>query len=621
MTVKRLWHWAKRLFGAGQGSQSPHLLAEQIRQSFGLMPVAIVSQLVGQTAIAFYFWDTMNRWLMVSWVAIGMVECWRRTLFHRRFLADASKEERIRGWLMRWLGLALFSGAVWGVSGFILVLLSEPVDQAALIAVIVAVVFASWPAYACWLPSLTAFTLVSLTPVVVAAAWAFDFSRTMTAGILLLATVLILFCGRRLNDFVVLSVTRESLNKRLVTRLRAEKMLAENERRATARASERRAKFFAGANHDLRQPLQAMGLYLQILKMQQPSGPAGEIVDQLAASAANISTLVEQILEVSRIETGNVAIKVENVPLRPLFAELEREFKPVAAAKGLVFRAKSVDAAVTTDPLLVSRILRNLISNAIRYTAATGGEVVLGARRLSRGRLSVGVYDSGPGIPKDELRRIFEPFFRGESGKAVAGGHGLGLSIVRNLAAHLSIPLSVSSRVGRGTVFRLEFGETAVMQAPEEEQPPQAFEPRTGLKLKGTVDLLEDNDFVRQALADMIRSWGAEVAHAASPETVYVERLLAMAAEGELAALVTDYNLGSGVPTGLEVYFVVQKGSGRRLPCVILSAVSADEIRKAFRALRMDSENAGTPMPVIIQKPTTPKALAAALARAMQAAG
>ena len=137
---------------------------------------------------------------------------------------------------------------------------------------------------------------------------------------------------RRFNDIVARGVIREAQNARLVEKLRAEKSLAESERRATALASERRARFFAGANHDLRQPLQAMGIYLQILQARA-TGSDKEAVEQLSKTAQTISMLVEQLLEVSRIETGNIEVKFENIRIADLFNELSREFAPVAAAK------------------------------------------------------------------------------------------------------------------------------------------------------------------------------------------------------------------------------------------------------------------------------------------------
>ena len=199
-----------------------------------------------------------------------------------------------------------------------------------------------------------------------------------------------------------------------------------------------------------------MGIYLQTCEMQA-TPETKEVITQLDAAAKNISTLVEQLLEVSRIETGHLEVKMENVRVESLLADLKAEFEPVALAKGLQFSTKTVDAVIKTDPTIVARILRNLITNAIRYTSRPGGKIVVGARQLSGDRLTIGVYDEGPGIDRGELGRIFDAFYRGSVGKSSATGFGLGLSIVRGLANRLSIPITVGSRHGKGSVFRLEF--------------------------------------------------------------------------------------------------------------------------------------------------------------------
>ena len=162
--------------------------------------------------------------------------------------------------------------------------------------------------------------------------------------------------------------------------------------------------------------------------------------------------------------------------------------------KGLQFSTKTVDAVIKTDPTIVARILRNLITNAIRYTSRPGGKIVVGARQLSGDRLTIGVYDEGPGIDRGELGRIFDAFYRGSVGKSSATGFGLGLSIVRGLANRLSIPITVGSRHGKGSVFRLEFSlSSAGMTVPSQAA---GLSLVSELDVRGVVGVLEDNDIV-----------------------------------------------------------------------------------------------------------------------------
>lgn len=599
-------------FASGLKSTS-RVLVEQINTSLRLQPVSIACQAIGAAALVARFWDEVNRPLLILWALAVLAAIGTWGLFHRRFISDAERGAHIREWLQRWMMHTLAIGVVWGFAGAAFLMTQEVIDIVILVAVVVTVVFASWPVFSCWMPSLTLLVICALAPMMLTLAAAFDLGRLAIGAVLLVVVAFVLYCGRRLNEIVVLAVTREVQNERLVARLKSEKALAESERRATALASERRAKFFAGANHDLRQPLQAMGIYLQILQMQADDRTR-EVVEQLDATARSISTLVEQLLEVSRIEAGNLEVKMECVRIEDLMRDLAGEFEPVAAVKGLKFSTRPLPVSVKTDPMLVGRILRNLITNAIRYTNRPGARIVLAARRLSGGRVTIGVYDQGPGIARSERRRIFEAFYRGEAGKASDGGFGLGLSIVSGLARRLGIGVSVGSRPGRGSVFRLEFASYEQASGYRVANPLQLA---SDLDVRGVVGLLEDNDIVRGAVAAILTSWGATVVSDREPSEKFVQRMIAEAEAGNLSALISDYNLGESVSTGLEVIFTVRLGAGRDFPCVLLTAVSEDEIRRAYRALCLNPDNEGLAMPVILQKPAAADTLASALRRAI----
>lgn len=599
-------------FASGLKSTS-RVLVEQINTSLRLQPVSIACQAIGAAALVARFWDEVNRPLLILWALAVLAAIGTWGLFHRRFISDAERGAHIREWLQRWMMHTLAIGVVWGFAGAAFLMTQEVIDIVILVAVVVTVVFASWPVFSCWMPSLTLLVICALAPMMLTLAAAFDLGRLAIGAVLLVVVAFVLYCGRRLNEIVVLAVTREVQNERLVARLKSEKALAESERRATALASERRAKFFAGANHDLRQPLQAMGIYLQILQMQADDRTR-EVVEQLDATARSISTLVEQLLEVSRIEAGNLEVKMECVRIEDLMRDLAGEFEPVAAVKGLKFSTRPLPVSVKTDPMLVGRILRNLITNAIRYTNRPGARIVLAARRLSGGRVTIGVYDQGPGIARSERRRIFEAFYRGEAGKASDGGFGLGLSIVSGLARRLGIGVSVGSRPGRGSVFRLEFASYEQASGYRAANPLQLA---SDLDVRGVVGLIEDNDIVRGAVAAILTSWGATVVSDREPSEKFVQRMIAEAEAGNLSALISDYNLGESVSTGLEVIFTVRLGAGRDFPCVLLTAVSEDEIRRAYRALCLNPDNEGLAMPVILQKPAAADTLASALRRAI----
>ena len=605
----------KRLFTGMDAQQRPtaRILSEQIHVSLRLLPVSLAGQIIGALGIAARFWPLVNHVMLVSWLVALTITVWLWARLRRRFLADTRREAHIREWLRQWMIQSGATGIVWGFAGVAFLITQDTMDIVVLVSVMVAVVFASWPAYSCWIPSLFAVMLLSLGPLTLGLTSALEIGQTALTVIVIVLICFVLYSGRRLSEVVVMAVTRDAQNERLVARLKSEKSRAESERRAVAAASERRAKFFAGANHDLRQPLQAMGIYLQILQMQS-TPETKDVIAQLGATAQNISTLVEQLLEVSRIETGHLDVKMENVSVAELFAELAAEFAPVAASKGFFFLTRPLPLTVHTDPLFVKRILTNLITNAIRYSRKPGSKIVLAARRLRNGRITIGVYDQGPGISEEDRHRIFEAFYRGEAGKHSETGYGLGLSIVSGLAKRLGIPITVGSRLGRGSVFRLEF--TSVKNAAADHAA-DGLPLTTDLDMRGVVGILEDNDIVRNAVSAIIHSWGATVVSSREPSQEFISRMVTEAQDGNLAALLSDYNLGEGVMTGLEAIFAVRIGAARNFPCVLLTAVSEDVIARAYRTLVLNPDNEGQAMPVILQKPAGAEALASALRRAV----
>lgn len=588
-------------------------LAKLILSSLKLFPVALTAQFTGMASLTAVYWQSgVSEVFLTVWFCCGLIQIWLSLRYVRLFWRDANREANIRKWIRRWTALAVSAGIIWGVAGPTLMVPFQGAHQMITVATIVAVTFASWPVYSCWLPSLSAFTLCSLTPVIVAGAVQFGVSQTLIALIILVTTVFILYSGRKLNEMVVNSIITAAQNERLVERLRIEIARAEKARRQTEEESERRSKFFAAANHDIRQPLQAMGIYIDILGLRATPQTV-PVVKQLALSISAISTLVEQVLTVTRMEFGQMELHPEHVSVRELLEELAEECRPIAEKKGLRLRVSAPPVTILTDVTMVKRALKNLVSNAVAYSdpaKARVPEIVLGARRVES-RLVIGVYDCGPGISAEDRSRIFGTFYRGAAGRAAPGsGYGLGLSIVRGIARQLGLELTLGSKSGRGSVFRLAFSIDESEQADRfEKAVPIGGEIRA---LKGRILLLEDNRFVRDALKSMLESWGAEVIDAGEP----CEEFYRLAAETEnVIALVSDYNLGAEKPTGLEAAGMIEAHMKRPVPTVMLTAVAVDLIEGEYRKRRERGRVVPSSLPHILQKPADAKSLNEAIMR------
>jgi two-component system, sensor histidine kinase len=242
----------------------------------------------------------------------------------------------------------------------------------------------------------------------------------------------------------------------LTEQLAREKAAAEAARREAEVANRAKTQFFAAASHDLRQPLHALGLFAEALRSRtQHDEPVAHLVNSINASVDALEGLFSELLDITKIDSGGVEPRPEHVAIDTVFRRLRLHFEPIAFEKGLQLALRGGRHAVFADPILVERVLRNLVSNAIRYTDEGG--VLVAARRRAGGVL-LQVWDTGLGIREREQEHIFEEFYQITSDAPSLHAHqrkglGLGLAIVKRLCGLMNAPITLRSRPGHGTVF------------------------------------------------------------------------------------------------------------------------------------------------------------------------
>lgn len=277
--------------------------------------------------------------------------------------------------------------------------------------------------------------------------------------------------------------------------LKKQKQLAEM-------ASQAKSWFMAASSHDLRQPLHAMGMHLALLKERVSAPAALRIIDSLENSHAEMNASFKAIMDLSQLEAGVVKVNRRVFFLNDLLNKLYLEFSPLAEEKKLSFRKVGTGVYVESDPLLLERILSNLISNAIRYTVE--GKVIVGVRR--RGIVAaVQIWDSGCGIAQKELGTIFEIYKRSGNVKRSSEGMGIGLSIVKHLSDLLGHRIKVDSAVGKGTMFELQVPVVQRKIVPIEQE--SAGNP--GLQF--TIALVIPDCSIDKAVSGLLTRWGHKV--------------------------------------------------------------------------------------------------------------
>lgn len=388
----------------------------------------------------------------------------------------------------------------------------------------------------------------------------------------------------------------QQLNDQLEQRV-AERTNELIEARDAAQAANRsKDKYLAAASHDLLQPLNAARLLISTLR--ERSLPSGEqqLVERAHQALEGAEDLLTDLLDISRLDQATIKPDVDVYRLDEILAPLASEFQPVAEAVGLVLRMRSCQLAVRTDVRLLTRILRNFLSNACRYTEQ--GRVLLGARRRGE-QLRIEVWDSGRGIAADRLESIFLEFNQLDVGRAAdRKGVGLGLAIVERIARILDYRVTVRSWPGGGSVFSIDVPLSAEM--PVTPSAAGVAHAVLGDPLPGRRLLVLDNELsIQLSMAALLRQWGCEVVTAAD----YNEALAVL--EGRAPELIlADFHLDHGV-TGCEVIRDLRAHFDRAIAAVMITADRSDQSRRAMLRL-------GVPL---LNKPVKPGKLRAVLSQ------
>jgi PAS domain S-box-containing protein len=396
----------------------------------------------------------------------------------------------------------------------------------------------------------------------------------------------------RTNEF--LEVNR-NLQQQIVQRAEIERALREA-RDAAQAANRSKDKYLAAASHDLLQPLNAARLLISTLRERQLPAAEQALVERTHQALEGAEDLLTDLLDISRLDQAAIKPDIELYRLDELLAPLASEFQLVAEAAGLNLRVRIGDFAVRTDLRLLTRIMRNFLSNACRYTAQ--GNILLGARR--RGDyLRLEVWDTGRGIAEDRLDSIFLEFNQLDVGRAAdRKGVGLGLAIVERIAKILGYRVLVHSRPGRGSMFAIEVPLSHEVPLPANvvvQQHPVAGNPLPGRRL-----LVVDNELsILESMAALLGQWGCEVLTATDQDSA-----LAVLQGQPPELILVDFHLDHGV-IGCDVVSHLREHFGQSIPAVMITADRSDQCRRSLRKL-------GAPL---LNKPVKPGKLRAVLSQ------
>ncbi len=499
-----------------------------------------------------------------TFLALMVAHSAARIVLFRRYASVKPPPNEWRRWAFRASLSALAGGLCWGV-GSVLLLMdpARPELQFIVILVCAAIAVGAITAFATYLPAYSCNLFAIMGPTVI---WAVAQGDVLHIGYAVLATLWI-------GVIVVLARSYSSVLARSLRLQFENRDLAQDFRRAKDKAEEAnlaKSRFLASASHDLRQPVHALGMFVGALRSREMDDQARRLVDQIDRSIASLDSLFGSLLDISRLDAGVIQPRTQVFAIRPLLERICRDEAPEAARKGIELRLVPCRLAVESDPVLLERILRNLVSNAVRYTES--GRVLVGCRRGAR--LAIEIWDTGCGIAPDAQERIFEEFYQeGNPERDRARGLGLGLAIVRRLTGILSMPLRLRSTPGRGSVFSISVPLAAGVpfEVAAADAPPRLGDARFIL-------VVDDEIAVQSAMTSLLVSSGHEVIVAGSCEEM-LARIADCHAVPDL--IVSDYRLRAG-ENGIATIQRLRSEFNEDIPAILMTGDTApDRIREA----------------------------------------
>ncbi len=567
--------------------------AEKLRIQYRNMPTAFLGMVVICTLMSIVLEPGTGPVRIVVWMSAVYIWAICRFLQWRAFKRAAPAPQDMHRWRVYSIVGSAIAGLIWGIGAIALYVPGGLEYQLFLVMGLVGIGAGCVYASASVMPSFFAFFYPSLLFPAQLFLREEDVLHISTGLLMVLYVALMTPFALHLSRFITESIALRFENLGLIGQLRNQKDAAEE-------ANVAKSRFLAAASHDLRQPLHALGLFVQSLHESGLASRERHIIANIRRSVDAMEELFNSLLDISRLDAGVVQPHVTTIPLASVFDSLRFEYAPVARQKHLALIVMKTSVHVRSDVSLLSRIIRNLLSNAVSYTDRGG--VVLGCRR-SGASVRIEIWDTGRGVPPDRHEEIFREFSQLENPERDRRkGLGLGLAIVQRLARLLGHTIELRSEVGRGSVFSITLPRGSAQDCAPLEAPPEtttAFDLSHALVL-----VIDDEAAVQDGMAAVLRKWGCDVVTSGSGEEM-LAKLVGVHRLPDL--IVSDYRL-RGDENGIQVVELLRSEFNVDVPALLVTGDTApDRLR--------DAEASGLP---ILHKPVNPARLRTLIANLLR---
>ncbi len=571
------------------------VIREQIRAIYSQPLTPVVGSVISAALIGFAVYSSQSMTMLI-WFSCLFVVLTLRLLFARRF----SQLTNPLFSLKKWASLILLSigatGLLWGVAPFVLIEEYSLVQSVIVALMYFALICSAGSSLYVYLPAFYVFTISLTAPVCL---WLFssglELMWLIVAAIPVFIVVNVIFAHtnhRRISESIKLRFE----NQKLIQRLEAEKQRAEDSQHKAEQAVLAKDRFLAAASHDLRQPLHAQSLYLDLIEPHVDE-KGGHLFSSIRKSTKALSQLFDSLLDVSRLDTGVVDVSMQHLMLDEVLEPLIEEFTPQAESKGLELQFNIISVPIYSDGLLLERILRNYLSNALRYTDQGSICVNSFVDPEDNNKVTISVNDTGVGIEKADLNKIFNEFYHRENSEnGRSNGLGLGLAIVKRLCDLLDITYSCESFVDQGSTFSVSvnLGDQASI--------PVAGVSLPNWDLKGvSVVVIDDEMDILLGTSRLLNSWGCEVAASQNIKDAIkqIEK-----DQSKPSLIIADYRLENGA-NGAEAVKDISNYLNYKPSAIIITGDTSEERLREAKASGL----------LLLHKPVSPAVLRMAINR------
>ena len=544
--------------------QDQKVLLEQIKILNKISIPLFIMNLMISSGLLYALWDVISHTTLIVWMSLLLIVIAMRSLFYFIYRHHIVLEHA-KGQILYFVIGSATTGLVWGM-GIALMYPGLPMEyQLFMILVLVAMGTGGMLTLSAYLPVFFAYFPASMLPICIVL---FIVGGPIHLSLGIMTIVYIIFFsyfGTQANRTLKQSLRLRFENIDLVEQLRAQKNDAEL-------ANSAKSKFLAAASHDLRQPLYSLTLFTSVLDESIKQPKERKIVDQIKASVETLQNLFNALLDISQLDAGIIKVEKTDFGLQSLLEKLDNDFHPQAKEKGLRFIWPTCPYAVHTDPTLLAQILRNYISNAIRYTDR--GEVKITCEADGK-FIVINVIDTGIGIHADEQQIIFEEFHQlSNPERDRSKGLGLGLAIVQRTASLLGHPIDIMSLPGKGSTFSITLEQANIDDS----------ESRTASKIENNIDtdstyiiVIDDEASVREGTQSLLSVWGCDVITAADKNEAMAQlRQQNRSPDG----IIADYRLREN-DTGIEVIHAIHAEYDDNIPALIVTGdIAVENLRE-----------------------------------------